>query len=186
MPPRPGPAARSGALARVAGAVALIFCVFLAQGVRAQDNTLELALKATYLVKFAQFVEWPSTAFDGPAGPLTLCIVGQPLLGLADRAAAGQAVGQHPLAVRHIATVAQSAGCHVLYADGSAEGLDALRAVPALTVTDLPEGAGRKGIVNFVTVANHLRFQIDDRAADAAGLKISSQLLALAVNPNPR
>jgi hypothetical protein len=171
--------------ARDAGAV-LVSCLLLATSAFAQDSALELAVKATYLVKFAQFVEWPAGAFETPASPLNLCIVGQPLNGLADRAAAGQTMGQHPLAIRHIALAAPTTGCHILYTDGSAEPLDAVRQAPVLTVTDLPQGAVRRGIINFVVVANHLRFEIDDREAAAAGLHISSQLLALAVDSNAR
>lgn len=173
------------ALARAAGA-ALCCGLLLASSASAQVGALELAVKATYLVKFAQFVDWPPGAFETPASPLNLCVLDQPLGGLVDRAAAGQAVGQHPLAVRHISTLAQAAGCQILYTDGAVEGLDAVARAPVLTVTDLPQGAARKGIINFVLVSNHLRFEIDDREAAADGLHISSQLLALAVGGNSR
>ncbi len=52
---------------------------------------------------------------------------------------------------------------------------------PVLTVTDLPAGAAHKGIINFVVEDNHVRFEIDNRAANESGLRISSQLMALAI-----
>jgi YfiR/HmsC-like len=37
------------------------------------------------------------------------------------------------------------------------------------------------GMVRFLTENNRVRFQINQKAAEAAGLKISSKLLALSV-----
>ena len=42
-----------------------------------EDQSLELAIKATFLYKFAPFVEWPDTAFASPSSPLWLCMIGQ-------------------------------------------------------------------------------------------------------------
>ncbi|HZK90919.1 MAG TPA: YfiR family protein [Stellaceae bacterium] len=170
---------------------ALLPAFFPAATAWGQDNPLEIAIKATYLVKFAGFVEWPAAAFESAASPLNICIVGTPLAGVADRAVAGQAVGQHPLAVRHIAAATHGGGCHILFTAGAVQqpvetALDAVRHEPVLTVTDLPTTAARKGIINFVLQNGHVRFEIDDREAGQDGLRISSQLLALAVNNGSR
>jgi prepilin-type processing-associated H-X9-DG protein len=158
---------------------------------RAQERALETAVKATFLVKFAAFVEWPVSAFESPTAPLTICIVGSPLGGVADQAARGQSAGQHGLTVRHIAAATHGDGCNILFSDGTAEqsvagALDAVRGTPVLTVTDQPETAARKGIINFVLQNGHVRFQIDDGEAAADGLRISSHLLSLAVNRGAR
>ncbi len=47
-----------------------------------------------------------------------------------------------------------------------------------MTVTDSNPAA--HGIISFVIVANHVRFDIDEAAAEAAGIQISSKLLGLA------
>ena len=123
--------------------------------------------------------------------PLNLCIVGAPFAGAADQAAAGQMAGPHPVVVRHIAVATHAAGCHALFSTGSPQqsiegALDAVQGEPVLTVTDLSATAPHKGIINFVLQNNHVRFEIDDRAAARAGLPLSSQLLALAVNAGAR
>jgi len=171
--------------------VALLSYCLLTMTAWGQEGQLELAVKATYLVKFAAFVEWPASAFESASGPLNLCIVGAPLAGVADQVAAGQTVGQHPLAVRHIAAATHGLGCHIIFTAGAPQqsveaAIDAVRGEPVLTVTDLPQTAPRRGIINFVLQSNHVRFDIDDREATRDGLRISSQLLALAVNVSPR
>jgi len=50
-----------------------------------------------------------------------------------------------------------------------------------LTVTDGGRG-GDVGIIQFVMEDGHVRFDIDEAAARASGLSISSKLLSLAVS----
>ncbi|MBV8777045.1 MAG: YfiR family protein [Alphaproteobacteria bacterium] len=182
------PAARRG---RGTWVLAALWLGLAAAPAPAQDNSLELAVKATYLVRFAAFVEWPQAAFESPTSPLNLCIAGGALGPVVEQAASGQAVGQHPIAVRLIAAAAHGAGCHILFAGGTSQqsvdtALIAVRREPVLTVTDLPAAAALKGVINFVMQAGHVRFEIDEREAAAGGLRISSQLLALAVNIGAR
>jgi hypothetical protein len=155
-----------------------------ARGVLGAED-LERAIKAAYLVKFGGFVEWPDSAFASPASPLVICVAGgQPFGALLDRAARGQSAGRHPIEIRVLQAVTRGSGCHMLFAaDASAAyALAAVQGEPVLTVTDLPRTAPRKGIINFVVDDNRVRFEIDARAAAEAGLRISSQLMALAVN----
>jgi prepilin-type processing-associated H-X9-DG protein len=144
---------------------------------RAQDS-LEYAVKAAYLVKIAPFVEWPAGAFSSPTAPLSICVIGaDPFGNLLERAARGQKDGDHPIEVRRIA--APDAGCRIAYL-GASDDPSYLRAFsgrPVLTVTD---GAARPGIVNFVLADGHVRFEIDEDAARASGIAISSKLLSLA------
>ncbi len=49
---------------------------------------------------------------------------------------------------------------------------------PVLTVTDSSPTA--RGIISFVVIGDHVRFDIDEAQADAVGLHISSKLLGLA------
>jgi hypothetical protein len=51
-----------------------------------------------------------------------------------------------------------------------------------LTVTDSTSRV--HGIINFAVIENHVRFDIDEAAADAASLRISSKLLELAHEVN--
>ncbi|MFZ2004153.1 MAG: YfiR family protein [Stellaceae bacterium] len=151
---------------------------------------LQAAVMATYLVKFGPFIEWPPSSFPSSSTPLTICVVGELLSRALDEAASGQRDGDHPIAVRHIATAAVDMPCHILFADGSpqqvAGALSAVKGKPVLTVTDQHDAASQKGIINFVIADNHVRFEIDPTQAVQAGLSMSSQLLSLAVNMRGR
>lgn len=188
MRPRRRGIEHPGRLAPTAWA-ALLVLLSAAAPAWAQSSSLELAVKATYLVKFAPFVEWPGNAFESQSSPLVLCIVGAPFGGTVEQAAAGQVVGQHPIVVRHIATAERGLSCHILFTAGTPQqsvdaSLTAVRGQPVLTVTDLPVTAAHRGIVNFLLQNNRVRFEIDSGEAAREGLRISSQLLSLAVNAN--
>jgi hypothetical protein len=160
-------------------------------GARGERDALEMAVKATYLYKFAPFVEWPAAAFASPTAPLMLCVVGNDPFGeMLDRAAWGARDGDHPVAVRRLRVVAGASGCHIVYAAGSAaqpvgDILAALRGRPVLTVADAGAQSA-PAIIQFVTADNRLRFDIDAAAAAESGLVISSKLLSLAVHVRSR
>lgn len=150
----------------------------------AADRSLEYAVKATFLYKFAPFVGWPPSAFDQPNAPFVLCIVGNdPFADPVEKTIASQHIGDHPIVLRRLAAVDAKAGCHLMFVDGSpgqttAQALDAVRGAPTLTVTD--SGDATPGIIQFVVVDGRVNFDIDTVAAAANHLTISSKLLALA------
>src|SRR6185437_7692297 len=100
---------RSGLVKRYAARLRCILGAALAglvaaTAANAQGGSLELSIKATYLVKFGSFIAWPDTAFAAGSSPLVLCVAGPDPFGAAlDRAAAGQSIGPHPMEIRRIA-----------------------------------------------------------------------------------
>jgi hypothetical protein len=152
----------------------------------AQDAGLETAVKATYLYKFAPFVEWPPTAYS--SGAFNLCVVGDdPFGAVLNRAVSDQRVGQRNIVVKRYPALRGPVDCQIMFLAGSAaqpvaDELAALRNAPILTVTDLPDTAKAKGTINFVLRDNHVRFEIDNAAATRDSLSISSKLLSLAVS----
>ncbi len=151
---------------------------------RAADRSLEYAVKATFLYKFAPFVQWPPSAFDQSGAPFVLCIVGNDPFGdSVEKAIASQRIGDHPIVLRRLATMDAKAGCLLAFVAGSptqttAQALDAVRGAPTLTVTD--SGDATPGIIQFVVIDGRVNFDIDTVAAAANHLTISSKLLALA------
>jgi hypothetical protein len=161
--------------------VAMMASLFWSAGAWA-DGSLEYAVKAAYLVKFIPFIQWPDSAL--PAGaPFNICLLGPDPFGAnLDRAAAGQKVGDHPLTVRRMAAPDPAIACEMLFVDtpDPSEGIAAAQGKPVVTVTDSDMHV--HGIISFVVSDNHVRFDIDDDAAQAAGIVISSKLLDLARN----
>lgn len=158
----------------------------------ADSSTLETAIKAAFLSKFALYVDWPRTAFASPESAINLCVVGlDPFGSILDKEVRGQSVENRPIVVRRLPVVTRNSGCHVLFAGGSqAQSIDqvlaTVRGAGVLTVTDVPNGSDTAGIVNFIVRDNRVRFTIDDAAAALNGLTISSKLLSIALSAKPR
>ena len=148
-------------------------------------ESLENAIKANYLYKFAPFVEWPDNA--SPA--FVICIVGTDPFGpVIDQAVRGQRMGPRAIEIRRLKIAEANSGCQIMYLGGSdeqtvAQGVASVRGTPVLTVTsDDTPGA----IIRFVLDNNHVRFDIDDAAAADNRLDVSSKLLDLAHAVRPR
>jgi hypothetical protein len=103
----------------------------------------------------------------------------------------GHHSGERQFKVLNLKSVTRDAGCHVLYVPGSAaqaasQALDLIHGTPVLTVTDSVPGGSGATVVAFIVQENRVRFAIDDREASRNGLKISSELLKLALSVKPR
>ena len=151
-------------------------------------ESLEYAVKATFLYKFAGFVEWPAASFETATSPVTLCVLGNdPVASLIDQAAAGRQMGERPIAVRHLQMFERNSACHILYVPGNMpDSINAAHGTPVLTVTDSAPIGASGSIVTFVVQDNRVRFDIDDAAAAQNNLAISSKLLSLARVVRPR
>ena len=183
----PGPIAK-GRLWRLAQAtVAVGLCLAQAGAALAGNASLEYAVKANYLYKFAPFVEWPERAFPSPTSPFNICVVGEDPFGKGlDDAVQGQRVGERPISVRRAAAAEPGMNCQILFVSTSAahSPADTLRVVagaPVLTVTDQSRGVPG-GMIQFVMRDGRVKFEINAAAAEASGLQISSKLLGLATS----
>ena len=175
---------------RLVAFVAVLLAV-LAGGVTvSRAQTAEDLVKATFLYRFASFVNWPDTTFADAEAPIRLCVVGaEPLAGQLERAAANQHVNGHGFNVVQLASASGVAGCQIVYVAGDRVG-DVLRAAygrPILTVTDGAVDRGNeRGVIHFVIIDRRVRFYIDDARAAAGRLEIDPRLLGLAVSVRRR
>jgi len=143
----------------------------------------EYQLKAVFLFNFAQFVEWPASAFPNSMTPLVIGILGEDPFGpYLDETVRGETVNDRPLVVRRYRSVEEITTCHILFIsrreDRRIKGiLDSLRGRSVLTVSDADRFATRGGMIRFVTDHKRIRFRINLEAAKAANLTLSSKLL---------
>lgn len=164
----------------------LVFAALAWAGPTLAQDSLEYPVKAAFLVRFGDYVEWPAAAFASPTAPLQLCIVGDDPFGpILEKVAAGQPSRGRSVEVKRLRAPRADSGCHIAFIARSesarmAQVLDGLRGAPVLTVTD--QKSPPVGIINFTIKEERVRFDIDDEAAMQSGLAISSKLLALALN----
>lgn len=165
--------------------LALALGLVVSIGVRAQEPTGEYRLKAAFVARFPEFVEWPPPAWEGRA-TLDVCVTSPNPFGLAlADIVRGERVRGRSVSVHEIAGDSDMSKCHVLFV-GSDRGRAAVvkraAALPILTVGDGPRFLDEGGIVQFRIIENRVRFEISAEAAQRAGLRLSPQLLRLASN----
>jgi hypothetical protein len=189
--PRPGWLVRSGwcALGRWTACLVMVVLLSPLEGMRAQTPYDEYDVKAAFLHKFAMFVEWPTQAFAQAQSPIVIATLGtDPFGSKLDRVMAGKTAQGRPVVVQRFSepTDAVRSGCHLLFIASSEKGrvqavVDSLGNLPIVTVGDVP-GYGEKGVmINLIQRGSTLRFEIDRQTAAQAGVKLSSQLLDLAI-----
>lgn len=145
----------------------------------------EARIKAVFLFKFADYVEWPKTAFAAAATPFTIGVVeSEPVAAELAKVVEGRAVQGRPVVVRRLRSGDPVDGVQLVFVGRGGRSdlrqtLAQLRGRPVLRVTE-SEGALQAGsMINFVLVDGKVRFDIVP-PDDAGGLRISSRLLAVA------
>ena len=170
---------------RAIAATALLSALAASAAVQAGAPS-EHQVKAAFLYNFANFVQWPDGALGPPGAPLRVCVVGtDPFGGALDDAFRDQVVQGRPVQIARGGSLAAVGRCHIVFLSQSEqrrwpELLKELGGTPTLTVADGPPLVRQGGMINFVIEAKRVRFEINRGAAEHAGLRISSKLLALA------
>jgi hypothetical protein len=165
----------------------LVAAVSLAAGiagsVRAQAPTIEYDVKAAFLLNFMRYVEWPPASRQGQ--PFGLCTLEpDPFGNRLESAASGELWDGHPIVVRRVTTL-RPGECHLLYVPTGATPAyrlmqKELSPQSILTVGESRDFLRHGGMIQFVLDANRVRFSINTRNAQSAGLRIGSRLLRLA------
>lgn len=166
----------------------LILAGFTATLVQAAQFSVD-AVKAAYLFRFAQYVEWPEAPADAP---FVIAVSGAEEVAVhLERMLPGMAInGRHAL-VRRVTRPQDLEGVHILFIGAKAfNRTRALRAQaivkPILMVTENENGLDGGAIINFIEVDRNLRFEISLNAADRSGLRINSALLSVAARVERR
>ena len=147
-------------------------------------QTTPRQVKAAFLTKFGQFVQWPID-LAATRRSFDVCLsVGHPFGPNVETLSSGVQAHGLDLVVREVSRPDMLAGCQVLYVsrpNGEDRPLlERAAAMPILTVGDDDSFLTRGGIVNLREVGDRVRFDVSLRNAEHAGLQLNSQLLRLA------
>lgn len=147
------------------------------------EEPLEYDVKAAFLLNFTKFIEWPAEAFASPA-QISICILGEDSFGSTlDQIVSGEAVNGRKVTVQRIKRPPPPRTCQILFVSKSekevAKTLSAL-GPGVLTVGERETFVREGGMIAFVIEERRVRFDINQGAAEKAGLKLSSKLLGVA------
>jgi hypothetical protein len=149
-------------------------------------ESVEYPVKLAVLYNFTKFVEWPVSSFRDPRAPLAICIVGHdPFSADLEGELRTRTVGEHPVDVRKLRSTDTLGVCHVVFIPVTEKAeagkiVKGLQGSSTLTVGETKGFAAEGGIINLMVEENSVHFEINQLAAERAGLKISSKLLSLA------
>lgn len=143
-------------------------------------------VKAAYIFNFAKYVEWPADRFESGASPIVIGVLATGTVGEElRRIVKDRQINGRDILVKTVGTPVEIRSVHILFVgvdEGSRFGemAETLRRDAILTVGESPKFTGAGGMISFVLQGNNVRFEINQGAAEEAGLRISSQLLKLA------
>lgn len=149
----------------------------------AADDNVELKIKAAFLYKFCQYIDWPDGTFASETAPLTIAVLGASELSreLQEAVVGRQIVGRE-IRILELRPEDDLKDVQVLFIGRGSQAINAALRDAQHAILTVSESTERDdtGIINFVIVDNRVRFDIAQDLASRAGLKLSSQLLSVA------
>ncbi len=139
--------------------------------------------EALYIFKFCSFVTFP---LERQSGDFIIGVLNAPdIAAQLQKTVAGKQIGSQGIKVKNVSEVSELSGCHIAFIpDNMSKKLpkvqELARTKPMLIVT---KGAGlaREGGHINIFVNGDKKFEINRTAAESVGLKLSADLLKLAV-----
>lgn len=167
----------------VAGGIACAACSAQAE----EPGTPEHQVKAAFLYKFAGYVDWPAAAFARPDTPLTIAVTGADVVAAElVQATSGRTVEGRSVTVKRVKSGESLAGVHILFV-GKAESArlsqwaQSAQQNSTLIVTESDGALAQGSVINFVMADRRVRFEVALDSAEKSKLKLSSRLLAVAL-----
>jgi hypothetical protein len=176
--------ARGGSMALAL--LALLVCGQSALAATGSAVSKEYQLKAAFLYNFTKFVEWPPQPARDPDQPIVIGVAGRnPFGDELEKIVEGRKVNGRSITVRRITAASEARAVDLLFIGVDedrwyADMLAAIEGAPVVTVGESARSAALGAMITFTMEAERVRFEINQEAAEKAGLKISAQLLKLA------
>lgn len=141
-------------------------------------------LYAGFMYHFAKFTQWPADKQDGD---FVIGIIGSSDMVEATTAlASSKRVGARNIVVKSFHTAAEAKGCHMVFISKAkeseiAKATELAKIHKFLVITESSSASSQGSTINFVENAGRIQFELSKSAADAQGLRISSELQKLAI-----
>jgi hypothetical protein len=152
-----------------------------------QTEAEESNLKAAFIYNFTRFVEWETTEASAEfiIGVIGKSGVDEPL----EEIAKTRTVNSKKIIIKHFEKIEDIDKCNVLFIPKNVktplqEFLTKTENKGVLVVSEKQGYASKGASINFVIIDKKLKFEANTKALSSAGLKVSAQLLKLAIIVN--
>ncbi|MDH5541857.1 MAG: YfiR family protein [Nitrospinota bacterium] len=176
---------KNGEIHVIAAVISLLLC---SSAFSSEKVFTEYQVKSVFIYNFAKFVDWPEQAFSSEASPVNVCVLGEDPFGnemdlLTKKSARGR--GFDVLRFSKFKDKEELKSCHLLFISKSEESrigsiIESLSGFGVLTISDVEGFMDSGGIIEFTMRENKVRFAVNLKASEQAGIRISAKLLKLA------
>lgn len=156
----------------------------ICSAVNAQEGRPMHEVYSMMVFNFVKYVQWPS---DDNTKEFIIGVIGNSdIYNTLNSWYAGKAKGNKVYVIKKFKDASELSDCQVVFIDRSKSGeFDAVnnkvKGKGTLVVTDR-NGLGSKGsCINFKTVDEKLRFELNQHAIEASNLKVASALASMAI-----
>jgi hypothetical protein len=157
-----------------------LVCLFFLQLLWADDSSIEYKIKAGYLYNFTKFITWPEDNVE----TFNLCILGNdPFVELIDPIEKLSVMGRAIKVFRFdsLKNRDKEPHCHILFVSSTIKDKLVVRNFDStLLVGESGEFINQGGMIGFVNKEDKIKLQINLKAINLSGLKVSAKLLEVA------
>ncbi|MBS1682523.1 MAG: YfiR family protein [Bacteroidetes bacterium] len=157
--------------------------LLMSSAVSAQQRPMH-EIYSMMVFNFVKYIQWPAS--DG-SNEFVIGVVGNSeMYNTLNTWYAGKAKGNKTYVIKNFKSASELTDCQVVFIDRSKSGEfeavnNKVKGKGTLVVTDR-SGLGAKGsCINFKTVDEKLRFELNQNAMEASNLKVSSSLTSMAI-----
>jgi hypothetical protein len=164
-------------------ALAIIALVAMSSSAFAQERPLH-EVYSMMVFNFVRYVQWPDHT---TSGEFVIGVVGNgDVYNTLNTWYGGKPRGTKTYVIKKFSSANDVTDCHVVFIDKSKSGEfedinNKVKGKGTLVITD-KNGLGEKGsAINFKTVDNKLKFELNQKALEASNLKVSGALSSMAI-----
>ncbi|HVO88627.1 MAG TPA: YfiR family protein [Casimicrobiaceae bacterium] len=152
----------------------------------------EYRVKAAFVYKFGEYIEWPSDAFTHSGNSIEIGVIGADMLAdELERLVSARTINGRRVTVVKLRHGDPLDGVHVLFVGRSEEStlgklLLAAKGRAIVTVTESDQALSMGSMINFVVDDDKVRFDIALIPVEQGNIRISARLLAVARKVMPK
>lgn len=144
----------------------------------------EYQVKAAFIIKFIPFVKWPEQKKSLSETTFQIGVWGEGPVYAALDSLAKEAPGGIKLNIKKLSKYEEIQNIHILFINYSSKTemqtiLEQAKGKGILTISDVDGFAPEGGMINFVVIAQKVRFEINPQAVHLENIIISSKLMKL-------
>lgn len=190
-PRRSGSTKKSCSISLLVMMTALLTGVLTVSNARAQDSSRINRVKTAFVLNIARFVSWPEASYRSRNDSLKLCLYNSNPMDEAIESIHGVEVAGHPIEIHPIQNLTTNSPCHILLlahdeldkylTDTQLDLNRPLLTIADLTDVNIPRNQRHDILVSLIRNGPRIGFEINLGKSRQAGLRMSSELLKLAI-----